>query len=100
MKKENRGIVRLGARVSGQESLYTGRRNMCTHVNIYLLYSEWGADLLPSEYYGSLSQDLRQLEGIQAQQLTGISDHCKHGIIRVSHLHSTDHSFNLLTHFT
>lgn len=40
-----------------------------------LLYSEWGADFFPSEDYGALSQDFRQLEGVQAQQLTGISDH-------------------------
>lgn len=58
---------------------------MCTRVcnymciySIYLLYSEWGAYFLSSEYYGSLSQDFRQLEGVQAQQLTDITDHWKH----------------------
>ena len=40
-----------------------------------LLYGEWGADFLSSEDYRALSQDFRQLEGIQAQQLTGVSDH-------------------------
>lgn len=42
-----------------------------------LLYSEWGAYFLSSEDYGALSQDFRQLEGIQAQQLTGITGHWK-----------------------
>lgn len=40
-----------------------------------LLYSEWGADFLSSEDYGALSQNFRQLEGVEAQQLTGVSDH-------------------------
>lgn len=42
-----------------------------------LLYSERGAYFLPSEDYGTLSQDLRQLEGVQTQQLAGVSDHWK-----------------------
>lgn len=42
-----------------------------------LLYSEWGAYFLPPEDYGPLSQDFRQLEGIQSQQFTGITDHWK-----------------------
>lgn len=52
---------------------------VCMHVCIYLLYSEWRADFLSSEYYGALSHDFRQLKSIQAQQLTGITDHWKHG---------------------
>lgn len=50
---------------------------MCVHICVCadLLYSEWGADFLSSEDYGALSQDFRQLEGIQAQQLAGISGH-------------------------
>lgn len=40
-----------------------------------LLYSERRADFLSSEDYGALSQDFRQLEGIQAQQLAGVGDH-------------------------
>lgn len=52
---------------------------MYLYVYIYLLYSEWRADFLSSEYYGALSQDFWQLESIQAQQLAGITDHWKHG---------------------
>ena len=52
-----------------------GRINVCVRVCADLLYSERGADFLSSEDYGALSQDFRQLEGIQAQQLAGISDH-------------------------
>lgn len=40
-----------------------------------LLYSKWGAYFLPPEDYGTLSQDFRQLEGVQTQQFTGITDH-------------------------
>lgn len=53
-------------------SIKRGRINVCV---LDLLYSERGADFLSSEDYGALSQDFRQLEGVQAQQLTGISDH-------------------------
>lgn len=48
---------------------------MCVYACADLLYSEWRADFLSPEDYGALSQDFRQLEGIQAQQLTGISGH-------------------------
>ena len=47
-------------------------------INVFvldLLYSERGADFLSSKDYGALSQNFRQLEDVQAQQLTGISDH-------------------------
>lgn len=40
-----------------------------------LLDSERGTDFLSSEDYGALSQDLRQLEGIQTQQFAGVTDH-------------------------
>lgn len=42
-----------------------------------LLYSERRADFLSSEDYGALSQDFRQLEDVQAQQLAGVGDHWK-----------------------
>lgn len=40
-----------------------------------LLNGERGTDFLSSEDYGALSQDLRQLEGIQTQQFTCVADH-------------------------
>ena len=53
------------------------RENKCvgTCVRADLLYGERRTDFLSSEDYGALSQDFRQLEGVQAQQLAGISDH-------------------------
>lgn len=95
---ETLGIQRHGNRVSGIHGLHRregnprgsvtdermsvseidrvgGRINVCVRVCADLLYSEWGADFLSSEDYGALSQDFRQLEGVQAQQLAGISDH-------------------------
>ena len=42
---------------------------------MYLLYSERWADLLSPEDHGSLGQNLGQLEGVQAKQLTHITDH-------------------------
>lgn len=44
-----------------------------------LLNGERGADLLPSEDYGALRHDFRELEGVQAQQLAGIGDHWSGG---------------------
>lgn len=41
----------------------------------YLLHSQRRADLLSSEDHGALGQHLRQLERVQAQQLTDITDH-------------------------
>ncbi len=80
-EKETRGSVRVGMWVCqrGRRSIKMGRINVCVHecVCADLLYGEWGADFLSSEDYGALSQDFRQLEGIQAQQLAGISDHWK-----------------------
>lgn len=68
-ERETGGSVRVCWR-----SIKRGRINVCV---LDLLYSERGADFLSSEDYGALSQDFRQLEGVQAQQLTGISDHWK-----------------------
>lgn len=77
-EREARGSVRVGVWVcQRQRSIKTRRINVCVHMCVCadLLYSEWRANFLSSEDYGALSQDFRQLEGIQAQQLTGISDH-------------------------
>lgn len=41
----------------------------------YLLHSERRADLLSSEDHGALGQHLRQLEGVQAEQLADVTDH-------------------------
>lgn len=41
----------------------------------YLLHSKRRADLLSSEDHGALGQHLRELEGVQAQQLADITDH-------------------------
>lgn len=49
----------------------------------YLLHCERRADLLSSEDHGALGQNLRQLEGVQSQQLAHIADHCRH-----THIHT------------
>lgn len=41
----------------------------------YLLHSERRANLLSSEDHGALGQNLRELKGVQAKQLTDITDH-------------------------
>ena len=41
----------------------------------YLLNSERRADLLSSQDHGALGQHLRQLEGVQAEQLADITHH-------------------------
>lgn len=41
----------------------------------YLLHSEGGADLLSSEDHGALGQHLRQLEGVEAEQLADVTHH-------------------------
>lgn len=41
----------------------------------YLLHSQRRADLLSSEDHGALGQHLRELEGVQAQQLADVTDH-------------------------
>lgn len=43
----------------------------------YLLHGQRRADLLSSEDHGALGQHLRELEGVQAQQLADVTDHLK-----------------------
>lgn len=76
-EKETQGSVlgRVCERVGGRDRSRRVRINVCVYACADLLYSEWRADFLSPEDYGALSQDFRQLEGIQAQQLTGISGH-------------------------
>lgn len=72
-KNENQRVC-WGGCVSVLETDWGERINVFV---LDLLYSERGADFLSSKDYGALSQDFRQLEGVQAQQLTGITDHWK-----------------------
>lgn len=61
---------RVSSRLGGVRDQSGGGEMWTPH----LLYGERGADLLSSQDYRALSQDLGQLEGIQAQQLAGVSD--------------------------
>lgn len=78
-ERETQDMVRTGVIASWKKQRSIWMLKMHVLVCVYLLYSEWRADFLSSEYYRALSQDFRQLESIQAQQLTGITDHWMHG---------------------
>ena len=52
--------------------------SVCVHACVCdLFYGQRGTDLLSSEDHGTLSQDFRQLERVQTQQLTDITEHWK-----------------------